>query len=619
MSENVIKEQRNIPLDWSTLRGQGMSLIELMNAESLLWTDYNISDSGITILETLCYGISDLVYRLNFPIVDLLTLQSTADSHEQFFLPEQVLPNGPLTVNDYRRLLIDKPGINNAWIHANKSSGLYIVFLDLSEGYRNISTIQTQALNSLNTQRNLAEKFGYLEVLEKVHIQVSLSLVLTDNADSSRVTKLVNQLCRDFFSVSVPKYTFAQLLEHQISVADILQGPLVKHGFVLSEDLNRNQAVFNESDEEHLAKPTFIFNLDCLKQHLSELAEIKQVQELSVQSEHKKYQPDKETNIEITGLVPEYAGVAVQLYQYGLSLGEQVLTAEDKPQVQVQSDIDFSFPRGQTRHLAAYTKLQQDFPAYYQVGEGQEFSGLSELEQHRVNQLNAYLDIFNQTLQQSFLQLSDVAEQLKIVKTAPTANTEKNLQLQNNLLDYLLSLFGESYMPVPVFNELPETPGEYYDTELISTQYLIAKQGYLNQVALLRGNRAQPEVLKQIIALQLSLEPKQVVLEENIQFRTLPIPYNKIPFAISAGGDQAFAQIPPLPIPDNSIPFLVTGPPGGNFFAVKILLPKQFVYPGYVQDILTKGDVLQQYVYQTLLQLIPAHIRFTLHILPERE
>jgi hypothetical protein len=32
----------------------------------LLWSDYNVHDPGITLLELLCYGITDIAHRTTF-------------------------------------------------------------------------------------------------------------------------------------------------------------------------------------------------------------------------------------------------------------------------------------------------------------------------------------------------------------------------------------------------------------------------------------------------------------------------------------------------------------------------------------------------------------------------
>ena len=54
-----------------------------------LWTDYNFHDPGITFLEQLCFGITDLGYKTNFPINDILFIgQDKFDfRREKSFLP----------------------------------------------------------------------------------------------------------------------------------------------------------------------------------------------------------------------------------------------------------------------------------------------------------------------------------------------------------------------------------------------------------------------------------------------------------------------------------------------------------------------------------------------------
>lgn len=101
--------------DYQALRKAGIELIQQLGSN--LWTDYNIHDPGITLLELLCYAVTDIGYREGFSIPDLLT-----DSHgklpadEQcFFTPRKVLTQNAWTPNDWRKMLIDIPGVRNAW------------------------------------------------------------------------------------------------------------------------------------------------------------------------------------------------------------------------------------------------------------------------------------------------------------------------------------------------------------------------------------------------------------------------------------------------------------------------------------------------------------------------
>ncbi|GAA0879206.1 hypothetical protein GCM10009119_21740 [Algoriphagus jejuensis] len=97
-------------MDFERLRQEGLAYIESLSSD--IWTDYNTHDPGITILEAVCYAITELGYRTNFEIKDLLT----EASGQTFFTARQMLTTAPLSVTDYRKLLVDLQGINNAWL-----------------------------------------------------------------------------------------------------------------------------------------------------------------------------------------------------------------------------------------------------------------------------------------------------------------------------------------------------------------------------------------------------------------------------------------------------------------------------------------------------------------------
>ncbi|MDC8005357.1 hypothetical protein POV27_14940 [Aureisphaera galaxeae] len=100
--------------DYEYLREAGQQYIESLAHK--LWTDYNAHDPGITILEALCYVITELGYRTNFAIEDLLTNEDGKIDNDSFFTAREILTNAPLTVLDYRKVLMDIEGINNAWL-----------------------------------------------------------------------------------------------------------------------------------------------------------------------------------------------------------------------------------------------------------------------------------------------------------------------------------------------------------------------------------------------------------------------------------------------------------------------------------------------------------------------
>ncbi len=124
MSESTtIQKNRQLPLsqDYDLLRREGLKYIENLANEN--WTDYNAHDPGITILEALCYALTECGYRTDFDMADLLTKSNgqTVDA-QVLFTAKKILTNNPLTINDYRKLLIDIVGVHNAWLFAETSS-----------------------------------------------------------------------------------------------------------------------------------------------------------------------------------------------------------------------------------------------------------------------------------------------------------------------------------------------------------------------------------------------------------------------------------------------------------------------------------------------------------------
>ncbi len=118
-------------MDFELLRKEAIAYIQRISGN--IWTDYNAHDPGITILEVLCYAITDLSYRSNKPIQDLLAEESGSLAG-QFFKASQILPGKTLTIEDYRKLLMDVEvvgeeggiavfaGVKNAWIILRESN-----------------------------------------------------------------------------------------------------------------------------------------------------------------------------------------------------------------------------------------------------------------------------------------------------------------------------------------------------------------------------------------------------------------------------------------------------------------------------------------------------------------
>ena len=119
-------------MDYHFLREEGIRHIQ--NLAGSLWTDYNSHDPGITLLEVLCYAITDLGYRTSLPVKDLLA-GSQGDGNDFYGIAE-ILPCGPVTLTDLRKRILDYEGIRNAWIEKNTTTtlgGFYDIMLELED------------------------------------------------------------------------------------------------------------------------------------------------------------------------------------------------------------------------------------------------------------------------------------------------------------------------------------------------------------------------------------------------------------------------------------------------------------------------------------------------------
>ena len=117
------KPSENNSENYDFLRTAGIEYLQKVVGK--IWTDFNVHDPGVTMLEQLCYAITDLGYRANLDIQDLLATNPNDPTEKElnnFFTAREVLMNAPFTQNDYRKLLVDLAGVKNAWLEITKEA-----------------------------------------------------------------------------------------------------------------------------------------------------------------------------------------------------------------------------------------------------------------------------------------------------------------------------------------------------------------------------------------------------------------------------------------------------------------------------------------------------------------
>ncbi len=180
-----IKRHRVDPdaLGFDNLRKEGINYVQELCGET--WTDYNIHDPGVTILEQLCYGLTDLSYRSGFDVPDYLTNQDGAIDYQRHGLlsPQDILPSAPVTGTDYEKILYDAiPEIANIWfipVEKNRASpsALYTIFVKVDTDLQQIAD-DTSRLNEFlgNVPDRLVELMHHLSQIRMFIDQVGHKL-----------------------------------------------------------------------------------------------------------------------------------------------------------------------------------------------------------------------------------------------------------------------------------------------------------------------------------------------------------------------------------------------------------------------------------------------------------
>jgi hypothetical protein len=238
-------------MDYAALAAEGTAYLKQLSGQT--WNDFYPHDPGITLLEYLCYAISDLCYRLNFPMADLLATaeySDTALTKHGFFSAREILTTAPVTLVDYRRLLIDLSDDNgqrllkNAWIEPIKElgpKGFYRVYLDeigpLTAEQK--AALIPQAKRLLAAQRNLCEDFAEIILLKKQYIFFKIAAQITEGTDVNELAARIYYDLQAFLSPTVRFCSLETLLKEGKSAEDIFNGPILKHGFIDEAELDR--------------------------------------------------------------------------------------------------------------------------------------------------------------------------------------------------------------------------------------------------------------------------------------------------------------------------------------------------------------------------------------------
>jgi hypothetical protein len=428
-------------LNFEMLRDQG--LLHLKELAGQVWTNYNQSDPGVTILEQLCYALTELGYCAQFPIEDVLTLENGKIPYrDQFFEPQSILTCNPVTLDDYRRLVYDQISEVRAIYFdtetdsraSSQLTGRYRSYFSATA--QNFGTEKEQAerikqvgerLNVLlNAHRNLGEAFCAPVELKACDISLAGKVIIAPGADVTSVRSQLSQALLDYEAPPVRRSGYQKLRAEGLSADQIFNGPEMQRGWIAGPD-----ALGGKRNDVSLLQ---------LNRLIASLDGVLNVQSLSFDQPFAgitniAIDPDSLPNIILGG--------SFSLWQNGVNATTSALSGKKSQTslarlrashlaTSVDANVDLfpPLPEGRFRDIEQYYSIQNTFPDMYGIGHNAlpTYVGTSRLAS--VRQLKGYLLAFDQLLANEFSQLAHIGELLSFkpiqVQPVPPAGIRYN-------------------------------------------------------------------------------------------------------------------------------------------------------------------------------------------------
>lgn len=456
--------------DYAALRALGIAHIQSLSGQ--LWTDYNVHDPGVTILELLCYSLTDLGYRTNFNIKDILTKSNSVSPNlgESVFTAKEILTFHPVTINDYRKLLLDHfLELRNVWLkpiqsrftpaifvaknHAELTyedtgtnpaltvGGFYAVQLELqdNDSFEFRVTPEAEAENMkasvhrfLLNHRNLCEDFVCVDLVQYEYVGVCADFELDQYADPVAVKKEIYRLIYAYITPSLHFYTIAELLAKGRTIEEIFQGSVAENGFIDYAELEafENRNVLYTSDLINLLITSIKGIRSIRKIHLSSYQLDATGQQIDLKNPLKtgeKYclhltDPNKVFRLRLDILDDPTDKNRINKFSFFFNELQvpirvkpgDVTLEEIVPKRLGINDLANDLPglHGKNRDLEHYYSIQNEFPKTYLLGQEAISEQLPDERKAQRLQLKAYLLFFEQLLADYLSQLNNASELL---------------------------------------------------------------------------------------------------------------------------------------------------------------------------------------------------------------
>lgn len=524
---------KSASMRYEELLQKGIDSIQKFSGKQ--WTDYNYHDPGITLLEQISYAITDLGYKTNFPIEDLLLSNTDDFNLEEFNLfiaPSNAFSSAPTTYNDFRKIIIEQiSNVKNAWVHPIEDNllglkGLYSVLIQFTDDVSSheIESTLIEIEDLLMKNRSIGTDIENINVLKKDHISISGDITLNSFALGETVLAEIYQEIEKMFNQEIRFQDYDEMEKNGIPLDQLFAGPVPVYNYLDYTDFKgKTTEIYLSEIKEIIINIEGVLGVKNLVLYKNGIKMFNDL--ISFNQEH---YPSLDKNIE------NFSSSTIKLnfkrnesfYEIDPIILSQIYNSKSIADKSVYKKIFkqkkiIKNARFKKEELEHYYSIQNELPSIYGLRENEIPSTSNKKRKSQVKQLKAYLFLFEQIMANYLSQLSNVRTLFSLNKTnnrtyfnqiplnipelesvlstksivefveklnALTESKSTFYSRKNYIIDHLLSRFDETFSN-KILSKLVQSLDENENDLSIENKTLNAKIEYAKQIVELGQNR----------------------------------------------------------------------------------------------------------------------------------
>jgi len=508
MKESINFDNEDIEktsLNFSELRQKGLDYIQELSSEN--WTDFNSHDPGVTILEQLCYALTDVSLRTSNSMNDLLASKTNKEnkgvdaSKNAFHETSEIYRTHPVTILDLRKILIDEfYDIQNVWIKTTENNGLSeklvlterieILSKSIFSGNTINSKLEDKVRKFIAENRNLGDDVENICFLKPRYFSLKMEVHLVSDKYIDKILANLFMAIFEYVYTPVSQHNLEEMIDSGYEKAEILSGPKLKNGFIKNDSLkDRRIEISKEWIQENLSLVKNIYKCKVTSLKISDTEKSKTDEYVVDDDEFfHLFKKEHSNGMTIESFETLYNSIKVLINDTEIYLSRvnkkrihqlfyELWTKKYGPYA-LRDTLEYEFYqslKGTNYELENYYSIQNHFPLIYAIGKEGLTNAAAPERRAKAKQLKGYLLFFEQYLANHLSQIShvddffsidDVEKQTYFSQSLNNDNVpnidsihagfdnekeEKNnfFDRKNRIYSHLLARFGEDLNSMP--------------------------------------------------------------------------------------------------------------------------------------------------------------------------